>query len=179
MENRLVPRAEWYRFFEDFSRRHEGTPATLRVLHPQLGSQIEARDLPLEGIVSAADTRGPISILLGRTANPNLEHEIPKPRQVWVELTEAGTTDLDLTLKLLDLAFEHRCLDIEFVELAAKLIALTNEAPLVALNELKRAAPTSGNVGRKVRCEVRAKLLLARLNVTERCACRSERAAGV
>jgi hypothetical protein len=90
MENRLVPRAEWYRFFEDFSRRHEGTPATLRVLHPQLGSQIEARDLPLEGIVSAADTRGPISILLGRTANPNLEHEIPKPRQVWVELTEAG-----------------------------------------------------------------------------------------
>ena len=90
MQNRLVPRAEWYRFFADFSRRHEGALATVRVLHSSLGSQIEARDLPLEGIVSSADARGPISILLGRSADPNLEHEIADPRQVWVEQTEEG-----------------------------------------------------------------------------------------
>ena len=90
MQNRLVPRAEWYRFFADFSRRHEGALATVRVLHASLGSQIEARDLPLEGIVSGADARGPISILLGRSADPNLEHEIADPRQVWVEQTEEG-----------------------------------------------------------------------------------------
>ena len=90
MQNRLVPRTEWYRFFREFSRRHEGTPATVRVLDPRLGSQVEARDLPLEGIVSPADARGSISILLGRSADPNLEHEVIDPRQVWVELSEEG-----------------------------------------------------------------------------------------
>jgi hypothetical protein len=90
MQNRLVPRSEWYRFFSDFSRRHEGALATVRVLDAQLGSQIEARDLPLEGIVSSADTRGPISVHLGRSSDSNLEHEIEQPRQVWVEVSEEG-----------------------------------------------------------------------------------------
>ena len=90
MGNRLVPRSEWYRFFSDFSRRHEGAPATVRVLHPRLGSQVEARDLPLGGIVSSADTRGPISVHLGRSASGNLEHEIADPRQIWVEVSDQG-----------------------------------------------------------------------------------------
>jgi hypothetical protein len=93
MQNRLVPRTEWYRFFADFSRRHEGALATVRVLHPQLGSQVEARGLPLEGIVSPADARGPISILLGRTSDANLEHEIGEPRQVWVEQSGEGSEE--------------------------------------------------------------------------------------
>lgn len=65
----------------------------MRVLHPQLGSQVEARGLPLEGIVSLADARGPISILLGRTSDANLEHEIGEPRQVWVEQSEEGSEE--------------------------------------------------------------------------------------
>ena len=90
MQNRLVPRSEWFRFFADFSRRHEGALATVRVLHPRLGSQVEARDLPLEGIVSAARADGPISIHLGRSADRNLEHEIENPRQIWVEVSDEG-----------------------------------------------------------------------------------------
>ena len=93
MQNRLVPRTEWYRFFDGFSRRHEGALATVRVLDPRLGSQIEARDLPLEGIVSCADARGPISIHLGRSGDRNLEHEIASPRQIWVELSELGAEE--------------------------------------------------------------------------------------
>jgi len=88
MHNRLVPRTEWFRFFEEFSRRHDGWLVTVRVLHPSLGSQVEARDLPLEGIVSSADTQGPISLHLGKTPARNLEHEIASPRQVWVEVSD-------------------------------------------------------------------------------------------
>ena len=54
MGNRLVPRSEWYRFFQEFSRRYDGARMTVRVLHPGFGSQVEARGLPLRGIVSSA-----------------------------------------------------------------------------------------------------------------------------
>lgn len=93
MRNRLVTRSEWFRFFDEFSRRHEGRLATVRVLHPDFGSQVEARDLPLEGIVSPADTSGPISIHLGAAATSNVEHEIAGPKQIWVELSEAGAEE--------------------------------------------------------------------------------------
>jgi Family of unknown function (DUF5335) len=94
MRNRLVPRSEWFRFFGDFSRRHRGWPTTVSVLNPKLGSQVEARDMPLEGIVSRADATGPISIHLG-SAPPrsNIEHEIEEPNQVWVELSEEGAEE--------------------------------------------------------------------------------------
>lgn len=91
MRNRLVPRSEWFRFFGDFSQRHQGRATTVYVLSSQLGSQVAARNVPLEGIVSRAEADGPISIHLGSAPpGPNLEHEIEDPRQVWVELSEEG-----------------------------------------------------------------------------------------
>jgi Family of unknown function (DUF5335) len=93
MRNRLVPRSEWFCFFEEFSRRHDQWLVTVRVLHPSVGSQIEARDLPLAGIVSRADASGPISLHLGNTAESNIEHEILSPRQVWVELSDRGAEE--------------------------------------------------------------------------------------
>jgi hypothetical protein len=90
MHNRLVPRTEWFRFFEEFSRRHDGWLVTVRVMDSRIGSQVEASDLPLEGIVSPADAAGPISLHLGATVSRNLEHEISSPRQVWVEVSDQG-----------------------------------------------------------------------------------------
>lgn len=90
MHNRLVTRAEWFRFFDAFSKRHEGWLVTVRVPIPGFGYQVEARDLPFEGIVSAADGSGPISIHAGGSAERNLEHEVSEPRQVWVELSKSG-----------------------------------------------------------------------------------------
>lgn len=94
MTNRLVPRSEWFHFFDAFSRRHQGSSTTVRVLSPRLGSQIEARNLPLEGIVARSDASGPISVHLG-SAPPrsNIEHQIEEPKQVWVELSEAGAEE--------------------------------------------------------------------------------------
>jgi len=90
MRNRQVPRTEWVRFFEGFTRRHQGWLATVRVVDARLGAQVEATDLPLEGIVVDAAARGPISILLGAGPQANVEHPIEKPEQVWVEMTEKG-----------------------------------------------------------------------------------------
>jgi hypothetical protein len=90
MRNRQVPRAEWVGFFEGFSRRHGGWLSTIRVLDPRLGAQTEVRDVPFNGILVDPEGRGPVSIWLSRGRDPNLEHPVENPRQVWVEMTDAG-----------------------------------------------------------------------------------------
>ncbi len=90
MHNRQVPRSEWFRFFREFSRRHDGWLVRVRVLHPSLGSQVELYDVPLEGVVSTPDATGPITIYAGGSPERNLEHRIPAPVQVWVEVSERG-----------------------------------------------------------------------------------------
>ena len=93
MRNRLVPRAEWQSFFRGFSDRHEDWLVTVRVLSPGLGSQVEARDLPLQGIVSGPAVRGPITIHLGRRPERHVERVVEDPKQVWVELSEEGAEE--------------------------------------------------------------------------------------
>jgi len=90
MRSRQVPRAEWFSYFREFSEQHQEWLVALRVIHPQLGSQLEAKDLPLEGVVSDPEGRGPISIHLGRSVRGNVEHDIQNPIQVWVEMTDEG-----------------------------------------------------------------------------------------
>ena len=89
MRNRLVPRSEWINFFGEFNRHHEGRPVAVTVLSPGFGSQIEANDLPFEGIVAPVE-EGPISIHVGSRPERHVEHEIRDPRQVWVEMDENG-----------------------------------------------------------------------------------------
>ncbi len=93
MRSRQVPRAEWYRFFRDFSRRHQGKPLSVRVIHPRMGSQLEARDLALEGVVADSEGLGPISIHLGQEATDHVEHDIRNPTQVWVEMNDDGAEE--------------------------------------------------------------------------------------
>ena len=93
MRNRLVPHAEWQSFFRGFSERHEDWLVTVRVLSPGFGSQVEARDLPLEGIVAGSNVRSPISIHLGRVPERHVEHVVEEPKQVWVELSEDGAEE--------------------------------------------------------------------------------------
>jgi hypothetical protein len=87
MRTRLVPRAEWFDFFEEFTRQHARWVTTLWLLGPRIGAQVEARDLPLEGIV--ADPLA-ISIYLGGMPGKNLEHPVATPISVWLEMPEEG-----------------------------------------------------------------------------------------
>jgi hypothetical protein len=89
MRNRLVPRTEWLSFFQGFSRRHPGWPTTVWLMAPRIGAQVEARDLPLRGIVSDPLATS-ISIHLGDSPGRNVEHAVSRPIAVWLEMTETG-----------------------------------------------------------------------------------------
>src|SRR5262245_34897178 len=91
MQTQQIPRDEWLRFFDGFSRRHRGESATVVVMGARLGAQIEANRMPLEGIVAPVEERGPISVFLGAAPpRSNLEHEIRDPGQVWVDRSDDG-----------------------------------------------------------------------------------------
>lgn len=89
MRTTEIPAREWTAFCDAFSRRHQGWLAKLSVLDPKLGAQVEAAELPLQGVV--ADPRGlGIAISLGERPD-DVEHAVRHPRRVWVEL--AGERD--------------------------------------------------------------------------------------
>ena len=93
MGTRLIPENEWRGFFDEFGRRHDGWLVTVRVMNPSIGSQVEARTLPLEGTVLGTGADAPISLHLGDQSNRHVEHEIPAPRQVWIETSEEGADE--------------------------------------------------------------------------------------
>lgn len=94
MSTREVTRNEWTKFFDVFSKQHEGWIASLEILGDQIGAQAEAVELPFEGIsVSSEDEPQSLVINLGRTAEDHVSHTIERPRHVWLRQTEEGAND--------------------------------------------------------------------------------------
>jgi|RhiMetdeSRZDD1v2_1073273.scaffolds.fasta_scaffold00473_38 hypothetical protein len=83
MATRDIPRESWKEFFDGFSRRHQGWLVDVEVLGADIGAQLEAEDLPLEGI-SADHQNKDISIALLRDGKV-IEHFVTKPERVRVE----------------------------------------------------------------------------------------------
>ena len=90
MKNREIARDKWSEFFAELGRRRSNAPATVRVLHPNLGAQVEARELPIAGIAFDEKAGGSIELLLGGRPGTNLEHDIRSPRRVSVESSDQG-----------------------------------------------------------------------------------------
>lgn len=95
MRTREIPRDEWVAFFDGFSRQHEGWLVTIEVLGSELGAQVEARELRLEGIT--ADLKGgdedTISIMVGETPDDHITHVITAPSHVHLEQTQEGANE--------------------------------------------------------------------------------------
>jgi hypothetical protein len=90
-----VRQAAWTSFFDAFSRTHQGWLMKLTVLDPKLGAQMEALELPLQGVV--ADARGGnITIMLGKRPT-DVEHAVRNARRVWVEL---GDDDAEAAVEI-------------------------------------------------------------------------------
>ncbi len=90
-----VRQAAWTEFFDAFSRSHQGWLMKLTVLDPKLGAQMEALELPLQGVV--ADTRGgDITIMLGKRPT-DVEHSVRNAKRVWVEL---GDDDAEAAVEI-------------------------------------------------------------------------------
>jgi hypothetical protein len=92
MPTREIPREDWKAFCDRFSREHEGWLATVEVLHERIGAQVEAEDLPFEGISAASKGSGgeAIEIFLRVEPDRTLTHSVADPTRLWVEITEAG-----------------------------------------------------------------------------------------
>jgi Family of unknown function (DUF5335) len=93
MRDRQIPRAEWADFFKAFSFRHADAPATVRVLSSRFGCQVEACELPFEGIAADRTGGGSISIHAGRNPEQHVAHDVPNPVQIWVEIADDGTEE--------------------------------------------------------------------------------------
>src|SRR5712672_2651547 len=70
MPTQEILRENWKNFFDVFSRQHEGWLATLEIFAPDVGAQMEAHELPLEGIsiASGGSVADAIAINLGENA---------------------------------------------------------------------------------------------------------------
>jgi hypothetical protein len=86
MQTRDIPREQWIRFFDEFSKNHEGWVVTLEVVSLDIGDQEEAAGLPLVGIsadVKAHEDR--IDIIVGGRPDVDVTRFIERPKHVWVK----------------------------------------------------------------------------------------------
>ena len=86
MQTREIPREQWIRYFDDFSKNHEGWIVTLEVLGADIGDQEEANNLPLVGIsadVKARENR--VEIIIGGRPDVDVTRFIERPKHIWVK----------------------------------------------------------------------------------------------
>src|SRR5262245_21357952 len=89
MLSKEIPRTQWIRFFDDFSKQHEGWIVTMEVLGADIGDEEEADALPLVGISAdwkAGERR--IEIMLGDNPEAHLTRIINTPKRVWLKQPE-------------------------------------------------------------------------------------------
>jgi hypothetical protein len=93
MPTQKIDREEWVEFFDQFSRRHRGWLITLEVMAPDLGDQIQVRELPLEGITAELKASGDEIEIIAGNLDAHLSHTIARPARVWIKRTEEGADE--------------------------------------------------------------------------------------
>ena len=103
MQTKEITQTNWPSFFDSFSRQHEGWLATLEILGPDIGAQIEERDLAFEGITDEWDEihGNTITIMAGGKPDAHVTHKITRPTEVNLEQTDEGA-DAALAIKSAD-----------------------------------------------------------------------------
>lgn len=95
-----IARYDWPSFFDSLTYLHVDEPVSIEILRPDIGAQLQADDLPLDGIT--AELRGPgatITIAAGTDPARHLSHVISDP--VSVRLARGSTGD-DEALEIVD-----------------------------------------------------------------------------
>jgi hypothetical protein len=100
MKTKEIAKNEWPKFFDAFSRQHEGGLVNLEIFGSEIGAQVEERQLTLEGITD--ETNGTdgntIMIMIGAKPDDHITHSIARPTQVNLEQTDEGA-DAALAIK--------------------------------------------------------------------------------
>jgi hypothetical protein len=92
MNTTHIARSEWPSFFDSFTRQHEGWLVTLEVFQPEIGAQVEGRNLALEGVTAELGNgdEDKIEIMIGGKPSQHLTHTVLNPVDVSLEHTEDG-----------------------------------------------------------------------------------------
>jgi hypothetical protein len=92
MKTKRIPRSDWPKLFDSFSRQHEGWLATLEIFATEIGAQVEERELAFEGIVDESDEAlgNQIIIMMGVKPDDHITHTIGRPTNVSLEQTDEG-----------------------------------------------------------------------------------------
>lgn len=92
MKTKRIPRSDWPKFFDSFSRQHEGWLVTLEIFATEIGAQVEERELAFEGIVDEWDEAlgNQIIIMMGAKPDDHITHTIGRPTNVSLEQTDEG-----------------------------------------------------------------------------------------
>jgi hypothetical protein len=86
-----IPREQWLRLLDDFSKKHEGWMTTLEVIDSDLGDQIEG-ELPLVGIsADLKDHENRIEVILRRGIEDHVTHIINAPKRLWIKAPDIPT----------------------------------------------------------------------------------------
>ena len=89
-----IPREQWLRFFDDFSKQHQGWIVTLEVLGRDLGDQEHTTQLPLVGIsADVKDRESNVHVLVGDRPETHLTHIIYTPARVLFKQPEEPAHD--------------------------------------------------------------------------------------
>ena len=100
MQTKQIPKNEWSGFFDSFSRMHQGWLVNLQIAGPEIGAQMEQRELALKGITDEwHQTEGDtIMIMSGVERDDHITHSIVRPTQVSLQQTDDGA-DAGLAIK--------------------------------------------------------------------------------
>jgi hypothetical protein len=95
MSTQEIPRDEWAVFFDGFSLRHRGWLVTVEVSGSDTGAQVEAREMPLQGITAELKNGAEdmISIIIGDAPEAHVTHRIVAPKHVLLKRTEEGADE--------------------------------------------------------------------------------------
>lgn len=105
MKTRQIPRTEWTGFFDELSKKLEGKSVALEVFGPEIGDQVEERQMFFAGltadVTNKAGKQDQIEIMLGGNPSAHLTHLITAPIEVDLQQTELGVASV-LQIKAAD-----------------------------------------------------------------------------
>ena len=95
MPTQEIPPYEWERFFDEFSRLHRGWLVTIEMLGPDIGDQLQVRNLPLDEIAVEPNEVGEdqITIIAGTQADARISHTIAAPDRVFLKQNAEGADE--------------------------------------------------------------------------------------
>ncbi|MFN8062730.1 MAG: DUF5335 family protein [Vicinamibacterales bacterium] len=94
MSTREIPAANWAAFCDHVNRTQRDFAATLEVQSPDIGAQVEARNLPFDGIAAdVKDARLSISVTLRAGTTGLLTHTVTAPLRLTAESSDEGLVE--------------------------------------------------------------------------------------